>query len=69
MKDIVINHDPFIMRMAHHSIAMPEFKKEMSELMKTGKAFINIVSKDGTSVNVHPSEQLLDAFYRGMGLK
>lgn len=64
---IAIKFDPFINRMAHHSVAMPEFRKQMAVMMKDGKAFVFASLRD--TVTVHPSDELLDAFYSGMGLK
>ncbi len=65
---VTVHYDPFIKRMAHHSVAMPEFRKEFARLMKENKAFeYTMLGKTG--VTVHPSEELQNAFYSAMGLK
>lgn len=64
---ITVCYDPFIKRMARHSVAMPEFKKKMKEMMDSGQAFVT--QTKGARVTMHPSDALLDEFYAAMGLE
>lgn len=65
--NFVVKTDPFIMRMARHSAAMPEFKERLAQLMESGQAFV--YKTFGGYVTMHPSDELLDAFYASMGLE
>lgn len=46
---------------------MPEFRQKMAEMMKQGKAF-KILFGNGVTT-VHPTDELLDAYYCAKGLK
>lgn len=60
-------YDPFIERMARHSAALPVFRAQMKSMMDSGQAFV--YKRTGGTVTLHPSDALLDAFYKAMGLE
>lgn len=65
--NVTVKSDPFIGRMARHSAAMPAFRERMAQLMAAGQAYV--FKNAGGYVTLHPSDELLDAFYAHMGLE
>lgn len=63
---ITFHHDPLIGKMEILAVHADTFRKDMARLIEAKKAFI-LVPCGSLHVTLHPTDELMDSYYKAMG--